>query len=170
MQGTVRRMFSQTMQTRLRKKPEIAAKLMPSFAPGCRRLTPGPGYLEALVEDNVDFITDEIEAINKHGLRLATGREIDLDVLVCATGFSLGGSRSTLAVGRDGASLTTESPPYVKTYLGITNQDFPNYFTMLGPNSGVGSGSLTAISMDSFPPVFDKILILRFDFRIVLTI
>ena len=124
MQGTVRRMFAQTMQTRLSKKPEIAAKLMPSFAPGCRRLTPGPGYLEALVEDNVDFITDEIEAIDKHGLRLASGQEIDLDVLVCATGFSLGTSRSALAVGRDGASLTTKSPPYLRTYLGITNQDF----------------------------------------------
>ncbi|KAL2061107.1 hypothetical protein VTL71DRAFT_7380 [Oculimacula yallundae] len=144
MQKEARQMFQSMMETRLSKKPEIAEKLIPSFAVGCRRLTPGPGYLEALSEDNVDFITDEIDSINEQGIRLASGKEISLDVLVCATGFSVSSS-SIFATGRNGATLATKTPPYVKTYLGITSQDFPNYFTMLGPNSGVGSGSLTAI-------------------------
>lgn len=41
------------MKKRLEKKPEIFDQILPSFPPGCRRLTPGPGYLEALVEPNV---------------------------------------------------------------------------------------------------------------------
>lgn len=28
-------------------------QVIPDFVPGCRRLTPGPGYLEALCENNV---------------------------------------------------------------------------------------------------------------------
>lgn len=35
------------------KKPEVAEALMPDFPVGCKRLTPGPGYIEALCEDNV---------------------------------------------------------------------------------------------------------------------
>jgi hypothetical protein len=145
MQKMAQAMFGEMMRTRLNKKPEIAAQLIPSFAPGCRRLTPGPGYLEALVEDNVEFITDEIDSMNEQGVRLASGQEINLDVLVCATGFRVGSSGISPAIGRNGATLASPAPPYTKSYLGIANGDFPNYFTMLGTNSGVGSGSLTAI-------------------------
>jgi len=45
--------FSDMMKNKLATKPEIYEQLLPSFPPGCRRLTPGPGYLEALVEPNV---------------------------------------------------------------------------------------------------------------------
>jgi hypothetical protein len=41
------------MKNKLATKPDIYQQLLPSFPPGCRRLTPGPGYLEALVEPNV---------------------------------------------------------------------------------------------------------------------
>lgn len=30
--------------------------MIPDFSPTCRRLTPGPGYLEALQEDNVSML------------------------------------------------------------------------------------------------------------------
>jgi cation diffusion facilitator CzcD-associated flavoprotein CzcO len=78
--------FTALMAERLAKKPHILKSLLPSFGVGCRRLTPGPGYLEALVEDNVDFIDTPISEARKYGLLLANGEEIELDVLVCATG------------------------------------------------------------------------------------
>src|SRR5258706_9964960 len=56
MQNAALEDFTNLMRERLAKKPEILKSLLPSFSVGCRRLTPGPGYLEALVEDNVDFI------------------------------------------------------------------------------------------------------------------
>lgn len=49
--------FAENMRTKLVKKPEIAQALQPTFPAGCRRLTPGPGYFEALVEDNVGIAT-----------------------------------------------------------------------------------------------------------------
>jgi hypothetical protein len=53
------------MKLKLAKKPEIYDKLEPRFRPGCRRLTPGPGFLEALVEDNVHFTTSQIVKVTK---------------------------------------------------------------------------------------------------------
>ena len=40
--------FERLMCERLQKKPEIIQHILPDFPPGCKRLTPGPGYLEAL--------------------------------------------------------------------------------------------------------------------------
>lgn len=51
--------FDQTMRERLQKRPEIMQHLVPDFPPLCKRLTPGPGYLEALTADNVNVIPCE---------------------------------------------------------------------------------------------------------------
>ena len=71
MQNGARELFTQSMRSRLAKKPWIADHckkfylvserdldlnsyaVIPGFPVACRRLTPGPGYLEALCEDNV---------------------------------------------------------------------------------------------------------------------
>ncbi|KAH8656971.1 flavin-binding monooxygenase [Tricladium varicosporioides] len=135
--------FRAMMRKRLEKKPEIAESLLPSFAVGCRRLTPGPGYLEALVEDNVEFISDKISSISETGVSLETGRSIELDALVCATGFNNSSPPPFHVFGKDGRSLQQKFTPYPETYLTVATDGFPNFFMMLGPNSVIGSGSLT---------------------------
>ena len=75
--------FEHGMKERLKKKPEIYDWIRPDFAPGCRRLTPGPGYLESLVEDNVDFVRDTITKIGPKGVTTSDGKLHELDVLVC---------------------------------------------------------------------------------------
>ena len=76
------------MRQRLNGNPELFDSLQPSFAPGCRRLTPGPGFLEALQEPNVNFIRTPIKAIESRTVRLEDGSDVgELDALVCATGF-----------------------------------------------------------------------------------
>lgn len=139
-------LFKATMKERLAKKPEIAEFLIPSFGIGCRRNTPGPGYLEALVEDNVEFITDPIEGLTETGVKLkTTGREIPLDALVCATGFNASGPPPFPVHGRNGLPLSARFGPYPEAYLSLAVDGFPNMFFMLGPNSAIGSGSLTVM-------------------------
>lgn len=58
--------ITSNMKTKLASKPEVYAALKPKFVPGCRRLTPGPGYLEALIQDNVDFVTTPIEKVTEN--------------------------------------------------------------------------------------------------------
>lgn len=135
--------FLKMMATRLSKKPEIMKVLVPSFGVGCRRLTPGPGYLEALVEDNVEFVSDRIGSIRPEGIVLENGRTIDVDVLVCATGFNTSFRPPFPIEGKHGITLQKRFHPYPETYLTMSVDGFPNLFMMLGPNSAIGSGSLT---------------------------
>jgi cation diffusion facilitator CzcD-associated flavoprotein CzcO len=135
--------FRAMMKKRLAKKPEIVDALTPSFAVGCRRLTPGPGYLEALVEDNIDFISDKIDSVTAKNVVLATGREVELDALVCATGFNTSAPPPFQVYGKNGKSLQERFTPHPETYLAMAVDGFPNFWMMLGPNSAIGSGSLT---------------------------
>ncbi|OTB00442.1 hypothetical protein M426DRAFT_324306 [Hypoxylon sp. CI-4A] len=137
--------FGASMKQRLAKKPEIANFLIPSFGIGCRRSTPGPGYLEALAEDNVDFVTDPIDAITETGVSLKSGREVPVDALVCATGFNTASAPPFPVYGRDNLSLEQRFTPYPVAYLSLAVDAFPNFFMMLGPNSAIGSGSLTVM-------------------------
>jgi cation diffusion facilitator CzcD-associated flavoprotein CzcO len=56
--------------------------------------------------------------------------------------------RHFVVMGKNGASLEERYKPYPETYLSMAVDGFPNYFMMLGPNAGVGSGSLTILEME----------------------
>jgi hypothetical protein len=140
-----REIFTKIMRERLSGAPQLAEWIIPDFAPGCRRLTPGPGYLEALTEDNVTVIRRAIQKINPAGVELDDGQMVKLDVLVCATGFDAVGPPPFPVVGLNGATLQDRFTPYPEAYLSLAVDKFPNFFFMLGPNSGVASGSLTTI-------------------------
>ncbi|RDW92264.1 hypothetical protein BP5796_01658 [Coleophoma crateriformis] len=145
MQVAFQAMLQDMIQDRLASKPDIIDSFKPTFGIGCRRLTPGIGYLEALVKDNVDFISDKIVSIEKDGARLENGKSVNFDVLVCATGFNTSSIPPFDIIGNTGESLKEKFLPYPKTYLAMGVDDFPNFFMMLGPNAGVGAGSLTLV-------------------------
>lgn len=145
MQNMFVQMFGKAAKERLVKKPELLDYFHPTFGVGCRRLTPGPGYLEALVQDNVDFIPDKIEAITPTGIQLEGGKVVELDALVCATGFNTSSVPPFPLLGKNGVTLKEKFSPYPKTYLTVAVDDFPNFFIMLGPNSGIGAGTLTIL-------------------------
>ncbi|KAL6711303.1 hypothetical protein ACN47E_005834 [Coniothyrium glycines] len=136
-------MFYQHMKKRLESKPEIFEALIPSFSPGCRRLTPGPGYLEALTEPNVAFITSPITRISESAIHTADGQSHEMDALVCATGFKSSAPPPFPLTGLNGVSLSDKWSERATSYLSHSISSFPNLFTMLGPNSAIGSGSLT---------------------------
>lgn len=138
-------MFYQHMKKRLESKPDIFEALIPSFSPGCRRLTPGPGYLEALTEPNVNFITTPISHISESAIHTADGASHSIDALVCATGFKAGAPPPFPVTGTNGLSLTSKWSARPVNYLSHSIAGFPNMFTMLGPNSAIGSGSLTCM-------------------------
>ena len=145
MQHQARETFQSEMRRRLSKKPEIADHIIPNFAVGCRRLTPGEGYLEALQESNVEFIPEHVQKITPEGVVSADGRSIALDVLICATGFRAAKAPPFPIYGSNGADMGTRFEPFPETYLSMCMDGYPNFFTILGPNSLIGTGSLTMI-------------------------
>ncbi|KAH8112943.1 FAD/NAD-binding domain-containing protein [Phellopilus nigrolimitatus] len=137
--------FKTHMRTRLAKEPWITDRLMPDFSVTCKRLTPGPGFLEALCEDNVDFVPTHIKRITETGIELVDGTHHDLDVIVCATGYDTTFQYPFTVVGRGGKTLLERYKPHPETYLSLCSDGFPNWFMSFGPNSVFGTGTLIIV-------------------------
>jgi cation diffusion facilitator CzcD-associated flavoprotein CzcO len=60
--------FKGIMKKRLGDKPKLLQDILPDFSSHCRRLTPAPGYLEALSKDNVSFTRTPIKRPTKTGI------------------------------------------------------------------------------------------------------
>ncbi|KAF9492086.1 FAD/NAD-binding domain-containing protein [Pleurotus eryngii] len=145
MQAAARTIFKEQMLKRLAKKPWIADHIIPEFPVACRRLTPGVGYLEALCEDNVDFVPSLIKRVTPEGIETVDGDRKVLDVIVCATGFDTSYQLDFPIIGKNGVDVRDKYLPHPRTYLSVAVEGFPNWFQTLGPNSAVGAGSLLII-------------------------
>ncbi|CAG9978677.1 unnamed protein product [Clonostachys byssicola] len=133
------------MKRKLASKPEIYEALEPRFTPGCRRLTPGPGYLEALTKDNVKLIKTPIVRVTEKGILTEDGSEWAVDAIACATGFDTSYRPRFPIIGKHGKSLNSLWEKRASAYLSHSIPGFPNYFIVGGPNSATGGGSLLLI-------------------------
>ena len=124
--------------------PELRARLTPDFEIGCKRILISNTYYPALTQDHVELVTDPIQKVTGHAVVTADGREREVDVLVVATGFHT--TDQPIAhhiVGRDGQSLAqTWADTGMQAYKGTTVHGFPNYFQVVGPNTGLGHSSM----------------------------
>jgi len=122
------------------KDPAVAEKLIPkTYAYGTKRQPLDTNYYETFNKDNVllvDASEAPIEEITPTGI-VAGGREHELDIIVFATGFdALTGPLKNLGIrGRGGQSLAEKWADGPHTYLGLAIADFPNLFTITGPQS-----------------------------------
>lgn len=119
---------------------DLKSQLIPSWAPGCRRLTPGDGYLEALVKPNVVRVHSNISEIVHDGLIDETGTLHKCDILVCATGFNIAFVPSFVVRGVNGVTMEDEFNPEPIVYLGLTMPKFPNLFTINGVRGNWAAG------------------------------
>jgi hypothetical protein len=133
--------MTQAMKDKL-QNPELESKLIPNWAVGCRRLTPGVGYLESLGKDNVHVVYGEINEVTPNGCVCDDGKEYPVDVLICATGFDTSFKPRFPLVNPGGRNLQDEWAKEAKGYMGIAAPDFPNYLVFLGPNCPIGNGPL----------------------------
>jgi cation diffusion facilitator CzcD-associated flavoprotein CzcO len=58
----------------------------PTFQLGCRRVTPGDPYIEAIQRENVDVHFTSVARLTKNGVMGADGIERKVDAVICATG------------------------------------------------------------------------------------
>lgn len=143
-QDAARQATADMMKKQLGGKEDLAEKLTPQYEVGCRRATPGPGYLEAFTKDNVSLVTDRIDRIEKKGIRTADGTLHEFDAIVCATGFDVSHRPDWPLIGRHGKTLAEAWEKEPMSYLSLAASGFPNFFMFSGPNAPVGHGSLMA--------------------------
>jgi hypothetical protein len=142
LQLSARAQYQADMKRRLKDKPELLEDLLPDFPPLCKRLTPGPGYLEALISPKVNVITTRIEGVDETGIMTSCGTHRPVDVIVCATGFETNPGGGFPIIGRHDVNLREKYSQRPETYLGLSTNGFPNFFQSLGPNSFQGAGNL----------------------------
>lgn len=132
------------MSRKLNNNPRLVDKIIPkNFNPGCRRPTPAPGYLEALVAPNAHIFTDKINKITPAGFVDADGQEHECDAIICATGFDTTWLPAFSFIGPNGTDLRDQwgGTGGVTSYLSVGIPGFPNHFTFCGPYGPVGHGS-----------------------------
>ena len=120
--------------------PETAEALAPRGYPlGCKRQVIDSGYYPTFNRADVtlvDLRREPLVRVTTTGIE-TTEREIELDVIVLATGFdAMTGALNRIDVrGRDGLALRDAWSTGPRTYLGLQVAGFPNLFTITGPGS-----------------------------------
>ncbi|KAI1828600.1 hypothetical protein F4861DRAFT_10683 [Xylaria intraflava] len=125
---------------------KLCKALIPTYPLGCRRMTPAPGYLEALRAPNTELITEGISGIVREGIQLESGEIIKLDAIICATGFNTSFNPRFPLVGREGNVQDRFQEDIPKSYMSCALPGVPNYFTIMGPNAPIGHGSVFTLT------------------------
>jgi cation diffusion facilitator CzcD-associated flavoprotein CzcO len=126
------------------KDPALRARLTPNYRFGCKRVLLSSDYYPALGQPNVEVITQTIREIVADGIVTEDGAHHPVDAIICGTGFQVNDVPAPFDVrGLNGADLSAlwlrDGP---QAYLGTSVADFPNFFMMVGPNTGLGHNSL----------------------------
>jgi len=125
------------------KDPELRKKLTPTFQFGCKRVLVSDDYWATFERDDVELVTDSIERIEAKGIRTNDGKLHEADAIVLATGFKLGLATAPFPIiGRGGKTLDQAWSGGAVAYKGMTVSGFPNWFIMMGPNTGPGHTSV----------------------------
>lgn len=123
--------------------PELRAILTPDYLLGCKRLLPSHDWYRALTRDNVTVVPHALTEVRPRGVVGADGIEREVDLIVFGTGFHVSDMPiADLVRGRDGIVLSDRWKGSPKAYLGTSVPGYPNLFMTLGPNTGVGHGSM----------------------------
>ncbi len=123
--------------------PELRAKLVPTYAMGCKRILPTNDYYSTLTRSHVELVTESIASVRAHSIVTQDGKERPLDVMVLATGFRASEPVAPFeVVGSRGCRLDEVWRAGAEAYLGTTVSGFPNLFFIVGPNTGLGHGSM----------------------------
>ena len=131
-----------TIQRRV-KDPALLAKVTPDYTLGCKRILLSNDYYPALQRDNVELVTEPIQTMTETGIKTRDGQERALDAIVLATGFHAADVVAPFKVtGIASRDLDHTWAEGAEAYLGTSVAGFPNFFLIVGPNTGLGHSSM----------------------------
>jgi cation diffusion facilitator CzcD-associated flavoprotein CzcO len=123
--------------------PALRARVTPDYAIGCKRILLSNDWYRTLQRGNVTLVSDGIAEIRPHAIATRDGREHPVDTIILATGFAATDFLAPMKVfGRTGVELSDAWKNGAATHLGISVAGFPNFFLLVGPNTGLGHNSI----------------------------
>ncbi|WP_066736049.1 NAD(P)/FAD-dependent oxidoreductase [Cupriavidus sp. D384] len=121
----------------------LREKLTPQYAIGCKRILISNDYYPTLQKENVALEISGIASMDENGVILKSGERVDLDLLVVATGFEAADLPIAEVIhGTNGLALAEKWKSGGQAFACTSVAGFPNFFFMLGPNTGLGAGSM----------------------------
>jgi monooxygenase len=109
---------------------DVDTHFKPSYNPWQQRLclVPDADLFNAISKGSASIVTDHIETFTEKGIRLKSGKELDADIIITATGLNLIalGGMQTRIDGRD-VDLAKEL-----SYKGMMMSDVPNMAVTIG--------------------------------------
>lgn len=144
------------------KDPALREKLTPHFQFGCKRILVSDDYWASFERRNVELVTDPIEQITHDGVQTKDGVVREVDAIVLATGFAVGLASAPFPIfGRGGLPLDQAWKDGAVAYKGMTVAGFPNWFILMGPNTGPGHTSVLVYTEAQIEHVLGAIDALR---------
>jgi cation diffusion facilitator CzcD-associated flavoprotein CzcO len=142
--------------------PELRRKVTPSYTIGCKRILISDDYLPSLDKPNVELVTSGLSEVRGNVVVGADGTEREVDTIILGTGFHVTDSPMAERVrGADGRSLAQVWEDSMQAHRGTTVAGFPNYFHLVGPNTGLGHNSIVYMIESQLNYVVDALRTLQ---------
>jgi cation diffusion facilitator CzcD-associated flavoprotein CzcO len=141
--------------------PELRRRLTPQFRLGCKRVLISNAWYPALARPNVEVVTDAISEVRGNTIVLADGSEREVDTIIFGTGFHVTDPPTARLVrGRDGRTLAESAADGIQAYRGATMTGLPNFFKLIGPNTGLGHSSMIYMIESQLAYVMDALRVM----------
>ncbi|MFI6691734.1 flavin-containing monooxygenase [Streptomyces sp. NPDC050433] len=128
------------------KDPALRAALTPSYRIGCKRILLSSEYYPALARPNVDVVASGLAEVRGSTVVAADRAETEVDAIIFGTGFHVTDMPvAERVVGVDGITLAEAWKDGMASLRGATAAGFPNWMTVIGPNTGLGNSSMILI-------------------------
>ncbi|MDT0268303.1 NAD(P)/FAD-dependent oxidoreductase [Streptomyces sp. DSM 44915] len=140
------RLVEQLARLHLRRSVPDAAlrrRLTPDYRIGCKRILLSNDWYPALTKPHVRLIDAGLSEVRGDTLIAGDGRRVVADALVLGTGFQVRDLPIAHRIkGVHGATLAEEWRAGMAGLRGTTAAGFPNFLTVIGPNTGLGNSSM----------------------------
>lgn len=135
---------------------ELRRKVTPDFHFGCKRVLISNNYYPALAQDHVDVLIDGIREVRGSVIVDRNGNEREVDCIIYGTGFRAQDPiPAGMIHGRNGQDLLDAWKDGAEAYKGTTVSGFPNFFMLMGPNTGLGHSSMVYMIESQIQYVLD---------------
>ena len=123
--------------------PQLRKTLTPDYTMGCKRILISNDYFPAVARANVSVKTAGIARIEPHAIVTTDGVRHPADCIIFGTGFQVADPFPPGVVkGRGGIDIVDTWRNGAHAYLGTALPGYPNFFMIVGPNTGLGHNSM----------------------------
>ncbi|MCA1444360.1 NAD(P)/FAD-dependent oxidoreductase [Ensifer sp. IC4062] len=135
-----RETYTQYIEGQLEGRPDLVAKVIPSYPPFGKRMLLDNGWYRTLLKPHVTLVDEAAARVEGRSIHAINGEMHEADIVIVASGYDT--TRYLLPVqviGRKGRTVREVwNDDDCQAYLGTVVAGFPNFFILYGPNTALG--------------------------------